>query len=539
VRSGSIAAGRLLKCDVRTVSLSKYWSFCLAGLLLGLGYPGPGGAQTADFEKEVAAFEKQDAKFPPPANAIVITGSSTIRLWTSVRNDLAPLDVIARGFGGSTADDLDYYLDRLVLTYAPRAVAIYEGDTDLSVGMTPEYIVSRIGQIAARIAAELPATRIYFISIKPSPKRWVYWPQAVLANQMLAQSCATLPQCVYIDTASALLNPDGSLNMGYYASDRVHLNAAGYAVWTGVMKPALTIGEKSSIAMPEFRTADVGFVSAPGSTTEGGGVLTVEGSGTGVYGSLDGFRYAYRHLTGNGQVTVRLASQQDAAANALAGVMLREKLTPESRHVLVYSTPTAGTGMMYRTVAGAPPGPGVVQQPGLTAPRWLKLDRKSTTVTGYLSADGIAWQQVGVIKFSSLPSKLYVGVAVSSQADGILGSASFDNVWVYGTTATPPPPPIDITAPKKPTSLAAKALSAEQIKLTWTKSTDYSETGVAGYKVFRDGILAGTTSTTGWTDHGLTPNTSYVYKVSAFDKATPTNESLPSASASAKTWVAP
>ena len=41
-----------------------------------------------------------------------------------VRNDLAPLDVIPRGFGGSSADDLDYYLDRIVLKYAPRAVAI-------------------------------------------------------------------------------------------------------------------------------------------------------------------------------------------------------------------------------------------------------------------------------------------------------------------------------------------------------------------------------------------------------------------------------
>ena len=113
--------------------------------------------------------------FPPPRDAVEIVGSSTIRLWGSVRNDLAPLEVIPRGFGGSSADDLDYYLDRIVLKYAPRAVAIYEGDTDTGNGQSAAYVAAKLQQIVTRVRTQLPAARVYIISVKPSPYRWAYW----------------------------------------------------------------------------------------------------------------------------------------------------------------------------------------------------------------------------------------------------------------------------------------------------------------------------------------------------------------------------
>ena len=69
-------------------------------------------AQSTSLENQVAAFERKDAKFTQPQAAIVVTGSSTIRLWAQIRNDLAPLEIIPRGFGSSTANDLDFYLDR-------------------------------------------------------------------------------------------------------------------------------------------------------------------------------------------------------------------------------------------------------------------------------------------------------------------------------------------------------------------------------------------------------------------------------------------
>src|SRR6478736_2698377 len=89
------------------------------------------------FESVVQGYEAQDRAKPPPLGSVVVTGSSTIANWTTIQNDLWPLDVIARGISATTADDIDYYLDRIVLNYKPRAVVIYEGENDIVLGHTP------------------------------------------------------------------------------------------------------------------------------------------------------------------------------------------------------------------------------------------------------------------------------------------------------------------------------------------------------------------------------------------------------------------
>jgi chitodextrinase len=80
-------------------------------------------------------------------------------------------------------------------------------------------------------------------------------------------------------------------------------------------------------------------------------------------------------------------------------------------------------------------------------------------------------------------------------------------------------PRADTVAPTVPGSLAATALSTTSISLTWTASTD--AVGVYGYQIWRGGIPRGTT-TAGvltYTDTGLTPTTTYEYRVSAYDEA--------------------
>ncbi len=74
------------------------------------------------FEKDISAFEKEDKMMMPPEGAIVITGSSSIRRWhPTIKEDLALLTVIPRGFGGSTMADALYYVDRIIIPYKPRA----------------------------------------------------------------------------------------------------------------------------------------------------------------------------------------------------------------------------------------------------------------------------------------------------------------------------------------------------------------------------------------------------------------------------------
>ena len=76
-------------------------------------YPGP-----ERFEKEIQRFEAEDRKTPPPQDAIVCVGSSSMRGWhEKIKNDLSPLTIIPRGFGGSNMNDALYFADRIVLSY--------------------------------------------------------------------------------------------------------------------------------------------------------------------------------------------------------------------------------------------------------------------------------------------------------------------------------------------------------------------------------------------------------------------------------------
>lgn len=397
----------------------------------------PAAAQSTSLDNQVAAFERKDVKYPPPPGAIVVTGSSTIRLWAQIRNDLAPLEAIPRGFGSSTANDLDYYLDRIVLPYAPRAVVIYEGDHDLQVGMTPEFILERMTSVLQRIGTAYPQARLYLVSVKPSPKFVSLWPQAQIVNQMFSDLCLYVPNCTYVDTASYLLLPNGKPNTAYFRSDRVHLNDAGYAVWNGVLKPVLLAGESSHIVLPELRDQDVGGVTGAGFSTTGGGTVTVYGSGDGIGGSADGFHFAWRQLTGNGQITARIAAQPDASGSPVAGVMVRESLNPNAKSAFAYLSPGSGARSVFRATTGGTSVAGANPLPSASTPHWVKLVRKSAMVYCWRATDGVNWKDCGKAQLTGLKQTVYVGLAVSSAGDGAVATADFDNVYIHGTTSLP------------------------------------------------------------------------------------------------------
>jgi chitodextrinase len=96
-----------------------------------------------------------------------------------------------------------------------------------------------------------------------------------------------------------------------------------------------------------------------------------------------------------------------------------------------------------------------------------------------------------------------------------------------GVTADTSPP----SAPTGPKVTPADTAAA----LTWTASSD--NVGVTGYRIFHNGVQVGTSSTTTFTDTGLTPGTSYTYTVIATDAAK--NESEPSSPVTVATTSAP
>lgn len=212
-------------------------------------YPNP-----ERFESAIRQFEKQDAASPAPANAIVCVGSSSMLKWhKNIHEDLAPLTVIARGFGGSNMNDLLHFLHRVVLVYKPRAVVIYEGDNDIGIGITPVKITETFNRVVAKIHAALPKTRIYFLAIKPSGKRWQLWPEMQKANHLIADRCAADPLLTFVDVATPMLDANGQVKKDIFVEDNLHMNRAGYKIWRAVLRPILMKNEARFEKQPAIK----------------------------------------------------------------------------------------------------------------------------------------------------------------------------------------------------------------------------------------------------------------------------------------------
>lgn len=161
----------------------------------------------------------------------MFVGSSSIRLWDGLESAFDRFPVVKRGFGGSTMADCTANVDRLVVAYAPRTVVVYAGENDLAEGSTPEDVASRVRQFAERVRRAQPATHIAYLSIKPSPLRAELLPVIRAANDLVRAYVATLPNAQFIDVHTPMLDPEGRPRTELFGADRLHMNAAGYALW--------------------------------------------------------------------------------------------------------------------------------------------------------------------------------------------------------------------------------------------------------------------------------------------------------------------
>ena len=230
--------------------MSAIWRIVLVGFVSAGFVPGLLAKEAKSygdpkrFEKDIQAFEAEDAKQPPPAGAIVCVGSSSMRFWRdTIKEDLAPLTVIPRGFGGSMMNDALYYADRIVFAYKPRAIVIYEGDNDIGSGIAPETVAETFHAFVAKTHEKLPDARIYVICIKPSIKRWSMWSKMKQANDLIAAECTKDKLLTYIDVATPMIGADGKPLPDIFREDKLHMTRKGYEIWRDTVRPVLLKSE--------------------------------------------------------------------------------------------------------------------------------------------------------------------------------------------------------------------------------------------------------------------------------------------------------
>ena len=212
--------------------------------VLAKGLPlGSAHAQDAQvpsqWEQAIGAFEKSDQVHMPDQGGVLFVGSSSIRGWDTARW-FPDRHTINRGFGGSQIADVLQHADRIVWKYKPKVIVFYAGDNDIASGKSADRVVSDFRAFAEQCARRLPAAHLIYLPIKPSRARWQLWPAMSDANARIQQLLRQREQFHYVDTATPLLGEDGQPRGELFQSDGLHLNDAGYRLWTRIVAGELT-----------------------------------------------------------------------------------------------------------------------------------------------------------------------------------------------------------------------------------------------------------------------------------------------------------
>jgi hypothetical protein len=197
-----------------------------------------------------------------------------------------------------------------------------------------------------------------------------------------------------------------------------------------VSGPSTEVSSVPTGGLPSpFSTKDIGSVGDAGGAGFAGGQFTVVGSGAYIWGTADEFRYVYQAANGNCTIVARVTGVEQTDEWAKAGVMIRETLSSGSKHASLFIYPTNGLAFQHRVSTGG--STVTVPVTGPVPSFWLKVVRTGSSFEGFSSPDGIVWTSVGS-QTISMGSSVFIGLAVTSHNDGILCTATFENV-----TATP------------------------------------------------------------------------------------------------------
>ncbi|MEI8088207.1 MAG: GDSL-type esterase/lipase family protein [Opitutaceae bacterium] len=200
-------------------------------------------ARWKKYEPEFEAFAEADRVSPPAQGKILFVGSSIFRKWTTVTNQMAPLPVLNRAFGGSRTPDQLARFTQVVTPYKPKVIVYYCGSNDLKAGAVvedPAAIFSRFREFSERVRAAQPATRIIFVSSTRSPDRVERWEQVDHYNALVRAYCAATPHHTFVDVNPALVDRDGRPRLDLYLTDKLHFHPPAYAEFTRIIKPVLT-----------------------------------------------------------------------------------------------------------------------------------------------------------------------------------------------------------------------------------------------------------------------------------------------------------
>lgn len=237
----------------------------------------------------------------------------------------------------------------------------------------------------------------------------------------------------------------------------------------------LTVSAQASGIGPGTNV-DIGAPGSAGSGTFSNGTYTVSGSGADVWGNSDQFHFTYWQFAGDGTFVARIVSPANTGFYSKSGVMFRGSLDANASYAFLANMPSI-YGLQYRNVNGANSATTPYFTPSY--PQWVKMVRANGNFTGFVSADGKSWTQVGDPVSVVMGQTAYVGLAVTSQTNASLGTATFDNVSLSpGVNSS-----ADFTISAPPASYPSAVLAGNAVAVPISVQAFNGFNGAVGFSV--------------------------------------------------------
>ncbi|MFT7421645.1 MAG: hypothetical protein ACI9QN_002576, partial [Arcticibacterium sp.] len=165
----------------------------------------------AKWEEEISRLEYKDDSEKYSRDAVLFIGSSSIRIWDNIKEDMAPYEPIRRGYGGAHFSDLIHFTKRLVYPHEFKALCIFVanditgGNDDRSV----REVMTLFKEVVKTVRVKYSETPIFQIAITPTGSRWAVWSEIQKANAAMEVYCNKTDNLYFIDSTTPYLNEEG------------------------------------------------------------------------------------------------------------------------------------------------------------------------------------------------------------------------------------------------------------------------------------------------------------------------------------------
>ena len=201
----------------------------------------------------------------------------------------------------------------------------------------------------------------------------------------------------------------------------------------------------STVCPTQWNCNDVGNPALLGTHAFNNDVWTIQGAGSDIWNAEDQFHYVWQKMIGHSSISTRVVSFKPSLFHSKVGIMIRQDLQPDSSYYAVFVEPqqdgTMRISVEVRDTEGIISRQIASTNGAITTPVSLKIVTVGTTISAYMSQDGMKWGLINGSVLTMDPTHdapgqtltldtrtALVGIAISSHDANTLVSAIIDQV---------------------------------------------------------------------------------------------------------------